>query len=314
MKTYFERAIFLSWYCSKRDCAFCYLSSRQHAAQDPVKDRRSLASIFAEAIICKACGWKIEFLSGGCDSYTDEELLSIIKKVYKITGQKQWLNVGTLSKKQMKLFRPYIQGVCGTVECITPRLRDKLCPSKPLSEIEKMLEIADNLKLRKTITLIIGLGEAVEDFGYLRDFIRKHMLDKITFYRLKPQKNTAFENSEGPKTEHYAEWIRRTRKEFPKIKIVAGSWLSHLDEIHVLLEAGADSITKFPAIRMFNTAYSRRIEEECRLANAPLSGTLSQMPKINVEREVDRLDLSRELSNKVRKRLGKYISRMKSNC
>ena len=73
--THFERAIFISWYCSKRDCAFCYLSSRKHFDPDPVKDRRSLASLFAEAIICKACGWKVEFLSGGCDTYSDEELL-----------------------------------------------------------------------------------------------------------------------------------------------------------------------------------------------------------------------------------------------
>ena len=89
-QTHFERAIFISWYCSKRDCAFCYLSSRKNVNQDPIKDRRSLSSILAEAIICKACGWKTEFISGGCDTYTDEELLKIIKNIYKITKQKQW--------------------------------------------------------------------------------------------------------------------------------------------------------------------------------------------------------------------------------
>jgi len=110
--THFERAIFISWYCSKRDCAFCYLSSRKNIKQDPIKDRRSLSSILAEAIICKTCNWKVEFISGGCDTYTDKELLTIIKSIYKITKQKQWLNLGILNEKQLKLFKPYTQGIC----------------------------------------------------------------------------------------------------------------------------------------------------------------------------------------------------------
>src|SRR3989338_7100570 len=154
---HFERAIFISWYCSKRDCAFCYLSSKTNP-QSPIKDRRSLSSILAEAVICKACGWKVEFISGGCDTYTDKELLEIIKGIYEITGQKQWLNLGILTEKQLNLFKPYIEGVCGTVECITPGLRDKLCPSKPLKDIEQMFRIAEKLGLKKTITLIVGLG------------------------------------------------------------------------------------------------------------------------------------------------------------
>ena len=108
---YFERAIFISWYCSKRDCAFCYLSSKPDVEQDPLKDRRSKDSIFAEAEICKACNWKVEFISGGCDTYTDDELLDIIKTISKITKQKQWLNLGILTEKQLKLFKPYIEGV-----------------------------------------------------------------------------------------------------------------------------------------------------------------------------------------------------------
>ena len=59
----------------------------------------------------------------------------------------------------------------GLVECITPNLRDKICPSKPLKEIEDMFNICDKLKLKKTMTLIIGLGEKITDFKYLKDFI-----------------------------------------------------------------------------------------------------------------------------------------------
>lgn len=310
-QTHFERAIFLSWYCSKRDCAFCYLSSKQSVKADPVKDRRSLASIFAEAIICKACGWRVEFLSGGCDTFTDEELLFIIKNIYKITKQKQWLNVGILNEKQLKLFKPYIEGICGTVECITPKLRDKLCPSKPLKEIEDMFKICDKLGLKKTITIIIGLGEKSKDFSHLKKFIKNNNLYRITFYRLKPQKNTIFESKEGPKTNYYIKWIERTRKEFPNMEIVAGSWLTHLDEIHLLLQAGADSITKFPSIRKFNTRYAKKIEEECKKANRLFIGTLTKTPKININKELNQLKINNQLKNNVKLKLNEYLKRMK---
>ena len=155
---YFERAIFINWYCSKRDCAFCYLSSVKNKNPDPKKDRRTKESILAEAIICKACGWPIEFISGGCDCQSDEEILELLEKICKITKQKQWLNLGILSQKQLKLFKPYIKGVCGTVECITPKLRDRLCPSKPLNQIEDMFKLCDKLNLKKSATMVLGLG------------------------------------------------------------------------------------------------------------------------------------------------------------
>ncbi len=304
MKTaHFERAIFISWYCSKRNCAFCYLSSRKHVKNpDPIRDRRSLSSIFAEAIICKACNWKVEFISGGCDTYTDKELLNIIKTISKITKQKQWLNLGILNEKQLKLFKPYTEGICGTVECITPKLRDKICPSKPLKEIEAMFKIADKLKLKKTITIIIGLGEKLDDFNYLKDFIKKHNLDRITFYRLKLQKGTIYEGKEGPKTEDYVEWIKRTKEAFPKIEIIVGSWLTHLDEIHKLLNAGADSITKFPSIKKFNSKYAKKIEAEVKKANRKMIGTLTKPPKINTN----------NLPEKTETILKKYLKRMNS--
>ena len=310
--THFERAIFISWYCSKRDCAFCYLSSKT-AAQDPKKGRRSIASILAEAIICKACGWKVEFISGGCESYSDEELLFIIKNIYKITKQKQWLNIGVLNESQLMLFKPYLEGVCGTVECITPELRDKLCPSKPLDEIESMFSLCGKLGLKKTITLILGIGETIDDFNHLKDFIRKNGLGQITFYRLKPQKGTVFEGKKGPDTKYYLEWVKKTRKEFPKMKIVVGSWLTHLDEIHLLLKAGADAVTKFPSVRKFNSSYAKKIEQEAQKAGFRFEGTLTKLPKISIKRELGSLDLNQRLKNKINVKLKEYLKRMKKS-
>src|SRR3989338_5013149 len=298
---HFERAIFISWYCSKRDCAFCYLSSKTNP-QSPIKDRRSLSSILAEAIICKACSWKVEFISGGCDTYTDKELLNIIRSIYKITKQKQWLNLGILNEKQMKLFKPYIEGICGTVECITPKLRDKLCPSKPLNEIEDMIKLCDKLKLKKAITIILGLGETLNDFKLLKKFIKKNHISQITFYRLKPQKGTIFENKKPMETDYYVKWVEKTRNAFPKLKIVVGSWLTHLSEIHLLLNAGADAITKFPSIKLFNTKYAKKIEEEAKKANRKFIGTLTKLPKIKTNK----------LNKKTKLILTNYLKRMSS--
>jgi biotin synthase-like enzyme len=308
--TCFERAIFISWYCSKRDCAFCYLSSRNHVKQDPLKDRRSLESILAEAIICKACKWKVEFLSGGCESYSDKELLEILKNVYEITKQKQWLNIGILNEKQLKLFKPYLAGVCGTVECITPKLRDKLCPSKPLKPIINMFKICDKLKLKKSITLILGLGETIKDLKKLEEFIKENKVNRVTFYRLKPQKGTKFQNANPITPDYYEEWIKKTRKAFPKIEIITGSWISHLNEIHKLLNAGSDSITKFPSIRKFNSKYAKQIEKESKKAKRIFKGTLTKKPKININKELKNLNLNQKTKDKIKLKLNEYLKKM----
>ena len=300
--THFERAIFISWYCSKRDCAFCYLSSKKCIAPDPVKGRRTRESILAEAIICKACGWEIEFISGGCGSYNNDELLSLLKGIKKIYRKKLWLNVGILNEKQLKLFRPYIEGVCGTVECITPRLRDKLCPSKPLNEIGDMFKLCDKLKLKKAMTIILGLGETLKDFELLKEFIKKNSISQITFYRLKPQKGTVFENKKPMETGYYTTWVKKTRKSFPQLKIVVGSWLTHLSEIHLLLNAGADAITKFPSIKLFNTKYAKKIEKEAKRADRKFIGTLTKLPRIGLNKIKD---------DKIKAQLGRYLRVMK---
>ncbi|MFH1332015.1 MAG: radical SAM protein, partial [archaeon] len=110
-ETWFERAIFLSWYCSKGDCKFCYMSIQKPRIKNPKLARRRIEGIIREAEICKRQGWKIEFLSGGYESYTIEELVGITKKIYEVTGQKQWLNIGVLKKEEMKKFKAYIEGV-----------------------------------------------------------------------------------------------------------------------------------------------------------------------------------------------------------
>ena len=285
------------------------MSTQKGRIKDPKKARRRKESIIAEAIISKACGWRIEFLSGGYDSYAMDELVKLAALVHKATGQKQWLNIGALTKEEMKSFLPHIKGICGAIECINPKVRKEVCPSKPTLPIVRMLQDAEKLGLKKSITIIIGLGETEKDIPLLTNFIRKYRIDRVTFYALNPHKGTPF--TQGPKTEYYVKWIRAARQGFPKLEIVAGSWVNRLSEIHLLLEAGADSITKFPAIQLFNSRYARQIEQEAKKAGRKFEGTMTKLPKIDVDKELSRLKIDEDLKGKIKHKVKDYVNSMK---
>ncbi len=306
-RTWFERAIFLSWYCSIGDCSFCYMSTQKQRIKGANAVRKR-ESILAEALISKACGWRIEFLSGGYDSHPLPDIVWFAEQLSRITGRKQWLNIGALSRQEIESFMPHIKGVCGAVECVNPDIRKKVCPSKPLEPIEAMLDAAGDLGLEKAATIIIGLGETEDDIPLLLEFIRKHGLDRITFYALNPHEGTPF--TKGPETDYYVKWIRAVRKEFPGMQIIAGSWVDRLGEIHQLLEAGADAITKFPAIKLFNTSYARRIEQEAENAGREFAGSLTRLPDADWEKEVEKLNVDDDLKDKVKKKIYAYLKRM----
>ncbi|MBN2052811.1 radical SAM protein [Candidatus Woesearchaeota archaeon] len=307
----FERAIFLSWYCSKADCSFCYMSTQKDKIAklgNPRKARRSFASIFAEAIISKTCGWEVEFLSGGYDSFSEEELLFVIRGVYEITGKKQWLNIGTLKEEELKLFLPYIEGMIGTLECVNLELRREICPSKPMKELLDSFFACNNLGIKKGITVIIGLGETIDDFAFLEEFIKNNNIVRITFYSLNPQKGTIFKSS--PPIDYYEQWIAKTRQAFPDLWITAGAWHDKINYYSRLLKAGANNITKIPVLRLFGTEKAKEVEQEVKLANRKFTGTLTKMPKINWEEEVDKLSFDDELKKNISIKLNAYLKNM----
>ena len=85
-KIHFERAIFTSWYCSIGDCAYCYMSTQKKLISKPKKAKRSMASVLAEAYLCRKLGWKIGFLSAGYGNYTQSSILELCKNVYEVYG------------------------------------------------------------------------------------------------------------------------------------------------------------------------------------------------------------------------------------
>ncbi len=284
-ETWFERAIFFSWYCGIADCKYCYMSTQKAKKVA----RRSLDSILAEVIICKQFGWKLGFFSGGSKAYNLIDFKKIIKEVSNLYGEKIWINVGALNKKELKEYKPYIKGVVGAIEILDPKLHKEICPSKPIEPMVKMFKEADKLGLEKGMTIILGLGEKLEDFENLKEFIKENKISKIHFYGLNPQKGTIFENSKRIKKEYHAEWISKTRIEFPKIDIQAGIWIDKVEDVGLLLKAGANSISKFPAIRHFNSKEAKIIENEAKKSGRVFRGTLtdiSRFKEVKIERNI----------------------------
>lgn len=284
-KTYFERAIFLSWYCSIGDCKFCYMSTQKKTVKEPLMAKRQTYSLFAEAIICKKMNWPIGFLSGGYGVYDKNKLISIVKKVYEITGKKQWLNIGVLNYETMKELSPYIEGITGSIETLNPKLHDEVCPSKPLEPIIKMFKDAQKLNLKKSMTLIIGLGETKDDFIYLEEFIKKNKIDKLVIYGLNPIKGTQFTN--GPKPEYFLWWLSKTRITFPKLYIVAGIWINRLNYLEKILQCGINSITKFPIWKIVDTEYAKKINHSMKNMNRNFISNLNNLNQINFHNELE---------------------------
>lgn len=294
---WFGRCIFLSWYCSLGTCKFCFRSTIKHKVRYAKKARRTTESILSEAVIGKAMGWRLEFLTGGYHIFSFEELLEIIRKVSAVYGEKIWINLGVLEKEQLAKLKPYVEGICSSIETMDKELHDYVCPDKPIEPYVKMLKEAEKLGFKKSITIVIGLGETREHFELLARFIKENKLDRITFYALKPVKGTEFTRS--PEIEDYVWWIAQTRIRFPKLEIIAGLTPKKVDYAELLLKAGANAITKFPAIRKFGSEEAKLVEEMVKRAGRKFTTSLVKLPKIDWKKEVEKYGLNERVLEKV---------------
>ncbi|MBE6496691.1 MAG: radical SAM protein [Methanobrevibacter sp.] len=268
-----ERAVFLSWWCDKGDCAFCYMSTQKNKIKDPTKARRNINNILAEAEMCRRLDWNIEFLSGGYKSFTTQEIKQIATDIKDITGDGVWLNTGITD--ELNEYGSEIKGITGAIEVANPEIHEKVCPSKKLDDISNMLDVAGDLGFKKAITIILGLGETLDDVDYLIDYIKDHNIDRVIFYSLNPHKETVYANSSQPASLYYAQVVAQVRLAFPDIEIICGTWIDNLANIGILILSGANGITKFPLFKMFATKYGKRVEEEVKWAGRDLKGTFT---------------------------------------
>jgi hypothetical protein len=109
---------------------------------------------------------------------------------------------------------------------------------------------------------------------------------------------------------YYAEWIAETRIAFPKLQIIAGAWIDKPEYFSVLLRAGANAITKIPAIKSFKSENAKLIEESIAKAKRKFTGSLTVLPDIDWDKEVDNLPIENILKPKVKVKLKEYLYQM----
>lgn len=305
-RTWYGRCIFISWYCSLGDCTFCFRSTNQHKEMHPEGSRRSMGSILLEAFFSRIFKWRIEFVTGGYGIMPFEDLLEIIRNVSLVYGEKIWLNLGVLPNKLLEQCKPYVKGVYGSLETVTPGLHEHVCPSKPLAPYERMFERLDPA-FKKSICIIVGLGDTVEDMKYLFDFVEKYELDRVTLYALKPVRGTEY--TQGPSSDEYLQWLARLRLRFPKLQIVAGTNLRRCEEAGYLMRAGANALTKFPGTKQFATKKAHGVEKLIRQEGRTFTSTLTVLPEIDWQAEIDALPIRDEYKTEMKEKLPSYLHR-----
>jgi len=125
--------------------------------------RRRVSGILAEAELMRRIGWRIGFVSGGYGAYTLDELIAIIKRVKEIHGEATWLNVGVLSGDELSEFEGIIEGVVGSVETVNKDLHKRICPGKPLEQVETMFKDSKERGFKNGMNIILGVGEGIEE-------------------------------------------------------------------------------------------------------------------------------------------------------
>lgn len=304
-ETRFERALFFSWHCDIRDCKFCYMSTqgKSHSSKPAI---RSLASLIAEAILCRRLGWEM-FLSGGVGALSAEGFFNMLKKLKFAYGNKIWLNVGPLSEERLLQYKPYIKGVVGSIETVNKKLHDIVCPSKPINPYLEMFRNAEKHDIDRAMTMILGIGETIDDFETLKDMIEEYNISKIHIYSLNPHPGTVFEDASPPTAEYQAEWIARTRIAFPKMNIVFGIWLDRVDRVAMLLRSGANTISKFPMLKKFNSPEAREMEKQADIACRNFIGSVTIFKEFDIDEEAERLPFDETLKEQVKKKLANYV-------
>ena len=84
-------------------------------------------------------------------------------------------------------------------------------------------------------------------------------------------------------------------------------------EAEILFRAGANAITKFPATKLFGTEQAETIEQGARKAGRTFKGTLTKLPNIDWDKEVEGLDFDPKLKEQLKEKLRLYLNSIENN-
>lgn len=312
-EAWFGRCIFLSWYCERGTCTFCFRSVTKHKISHADKAKRSLASVVAEAMLIKGMNWRIEFLTGGYGIAQDDQIVRMTKLVSQVLKEKIWINLGDdMGEEILENMKPYVKGIVSSIETLEPKLHKQVCPDKPIQPFIEMMDIARSKEYILGMTIIVGLGENKEDFSLLKKFIEDNDIERITIYALRPVAGTPFEH--GPDSLDVTWWIAKTRIEFPNIEIIVGSAIYRIPELSLFLKAGANAVTKLPATNLFNTQKGINIQKEFLIAERETDSIFTSedvYAEQDWESMLDGVDVNDEEKEAILKALYNYLNSMK---
>jgi len=304
-KTWYGRCIFISWYCSLDDCSFCFRSVDKFKSLHPEGSRRSIGSILIEALFSRIYGWRIEFLTGGYGIMPFEDLQEVIKVVSAVYQEKIWLNLGVMPQVNIEKLRPYVKGIVSSIETANPILHKEVCPSKPIAPYERMFENMSGMK--KSVAIIVGLGEEVSEIKHLFEMIEKHKVDRITIYALKPVRGTIY--TDGPSVDEYLQWISRLRIRFPKLEIIAGTNLRRCEELDWVMKAGVNAFTKFPVTKQFATEKAKLLKKMVEDNNREFTSNFTEYQDLDWDAEIDSLNIEDKYKDQMKEKIGPYLKK-----
>jgi len=307
-RTWYGRCIFISWYCSLGDCTFCFRTTQKHKIQHPAGSKRSMGSILIEALFSKLFHWRIEFLTGGYGIMPFSELLEMIKNVSIVYGEKIWLNLGVMAPSHLEQVKPYVKGMVSSLETVTPKLHDYVCPSKPIAPYSVMFKRLDK-DFKRSICIIVGLGDTIEDMKYLFDFIEEHEINRVTMYALKPVKG--LEYTEGPTVDFYLQWLARLRIRFPQLEIIAGTNLRRCEEVGYLMQAGANAVTKFPVTKQFGTEKAKLVDKLIKDEGRDFVSNVKDFLDIDWDAEIEKLEIDEHYKVEMKEKIKPYLERFR---
>ena len=280
-EAWFERPIFLSWR-NVMNCTLCHLSQKSPDSMNPLSSRRSSSSLMAEAYLAKQAKWKMQ-LTTGYFPHNPDELMNICKRMMEATEERIWLDTHPIPGNDIDILKPYLTGINAPLETVSKGLRKRLYPNTAMHQFLTMFDEATHL--RKGVSITLGIGETLNDIQELHHFIEMNKVDKVTFNPVIPHKNTQIKQS--PSSFYMTRWIAETRLAFPKIEIIAGTWKGRVAEVGLFMKAGANAITKFPAVKRFNSEDAHSIEQEVATAKRTFTSTLTNIGMINKLKDMD---------------------------
>ncbi|MFT4343332.1 MAG: radical SAM protein [Candidatus Woesearchaeota archaeon] len=305
---WFERSIFTNWTCGIADCKYCYLSTRPKLEKGAVRSRES---ILAEVLLCKSMGWRVGYLTGGLRVEPTEYLVGLGKLINDVLGERIMFNYGPYTKTETKMLSETLRGMGCAIESFDPKLHSFICPSKPLNSLIKFLGYLEDNSMEKLITIILGIGETMDDVNEVIDYVQKYNITSVQLCFIKPQYGTVFAKVESPDPKYMAWWTAKLRIACPKLIIKIALVRDRIEDFSLMLNAGANCFSRYLVFNDFGNDFARQLVAECKRVNRTLEGNFLSIPAIN-ESELFK-DVPIEMLPVVKEKFFQYIHKLEKN-